>query len=878
MSDTVAHVSVVLDAENPWPGLHEFDERDRDFFNGRDSESAELARQVRDAALTVLFGGSGLGKTSLLRAGLIPKLPEEHYLPIYLRIDPRDKELPLIEQAAAALRAQLATRKVEHPPFPEGEPLWEYLHRSGLEFWSAQNHLLTPVFIIDQLEEVFTLGAENHDAVRKFRDELADLIENRVPGSLAVCLEQAEFPLGKFNLQARNYKFLLSFREDFLPDFEAWRSTIPAMMRNRLRLLPMDGEKALEAVSKTGGKLVSNDVANAIVQFVAVGGLELEDHRPSTPPSLDAPALLLHNQALEAQMIEPSLLSLVCTGLNERRKKAGKTVIDQDLLCGTGRAIVAEFYDECVKDLAPGTRQFIETELITEGGHRNPYPKEDAIAQGYITDAELDTLVKRRLLRVEPHLGADRIELIHDLLTTVVRQFRDQERLRQRRANERKMEKKRRQYWAAAGAAVLATIVLIAVLGIVLRNEALNRAIANRQRAVAQAIDQRYDEALHLLEGSLATYQRWGEDGSSASTYVEIGKVLIRQGALDEARRNFERALDLARQTGSGSLEGEALESLASLEEKEGNGDKALELYSKALGRYVPSGAVNASARILERLADEASEQGRKADAAKRYRESLAYYAIAGDWLSMKRVKRLLEPLSAWAPVWGYLLDIRRGLRHPMRSDSISIGRDTLEDGIRNDVSFGSNFVSRRHLNINREGFQADDLRSLNGTTINGTVLPYGTGVNLADGDVITLANVEALQFTTKDVEPTQPPSSAWAIFIGGDRFYQYLTGPEYSVVMNNSTLRIEEGNVKPSLLKLRWADNKYEMFDMQDRWTLVYWMKENDYNYSGGIAPTGAWMEWVGMPFTYVQLSDDGKTTQKNGPTFQAILMESRR
>lgn len=184
--------------------------------------------------------------------------------------------------------------------------------------------------------------------------------------------------------------------------------------------------------------------------------------------------------------------------------------------------------------------------------------------------------------------------------------------------------------------------------------------------------------------------------------------------------KTLERALDLAKRAGSGASEGDALESLASLEEKAGNIDKALEFYALALKQYAASGEVYASARILERLADEASEQGRKADAAKRYRESLDYYTISGDWLSIKRVKRLLEPLSDWAPAWGYLLDIMSGLRHPMRSDSVSVGRDSPEGAIRNNVSFSSTFVSRRHLNINREGLQVDDLRSLNGTTING--------------------------------------------------------------------------------------------------------------------------------------------------------------
>ena len=874
MSDHSTHAPVVLDAENPWPGLHEFDECGQRYFNGRAQESAELARQVRDAALTVLFGASGLGKTSLLKAGLMPKLSAEHYLPIYLRIDPRDRKAPLIEQVSEGLRGQLARGKVDHPSFPADESLWEYLHRKDLEFWSAQNELLIPVVILDQFEELFTLGAENRDAVRQLRDDLADLIENRVPGALAVRLERADFPLEQFSLQARNYKLLLSFREDFLPDFETWGGAIPALMRNRLRLLPMNGEQAFEAVSTTGGRLVDTEVTNAIVHFVAAAGLQPEGKKPlmPTPPAAAAP--LLANEELKGLMIEPALLSLVCTGLNERRKRSDKSVIDQELLRGTGSAIVAEFYEDCVRDLAPASRRFIETELITESGHRNPYPKEDAIAQGFMTEAELEKLVNRRLLRVEPQLGADRIELIHDLLTPVVSQFRDQEQARQCRESELAMQKKRRWRKVLTGAAVLVTIVLTVIAVWLLRNEGLNEATKNRQHAIDRAIAQEYGEALTLLDGSLATYQRWGEDDGAARTYIEIGKVHIRNGALHEARKNFESALDLARQTGIRAAEGEALESLASLEETAGHIDKALGFYSQALEKYASSGEVAASARIQERLADEASEQGRKAEAVERYRESLSYYTISGDWLGMKRVRRLLEPFSAWAPAWGYLLDIKTGLRHSLRSNSVSIGRDVPNE-IRNEISFSNNFVSRRHLNIQREGFRADDLRSRNGTTVNGSLLPYGTGVKLVDGDVIALANVEALQFRTKDVEATPPPSSAWAIFIGEDGFYQYLTAYEYSLVMDGGRLRIVEGSVEASLLKVRRADSKYQIFDMQDKWTLIFTMKTSDYEYGSSPAPTGEWIGGAEASFVYVQLGGDGRTVRKTGPAFQFILME---
>ena len=57
------------------------------YFHGREEEAAELARRVQRKHLTVLFGQSGLGKTSLLRAGLVPRLRGEGYCPVYVRMD-----------------------------------------------------------------------------------------------------------------------------------------------------------------------------------------------------------------------------------------------------------------------------------------------------------------------------------------------------------------------------------------------------------------------------------------------------------------------------------------------------------------------------------------------------------------------------------------------------------------------------------------------------------------------------------------------------------------------------------------------------------------------------------------------------------------------
>ena len=79
--------SISIDPENPWLGLFSYSEETRAYFHGRDEETGELARRVQRKLLTILFGQSGLGKTSLLRAGLVPRLRAEGYCEIDVGVD-----------------------------------------------------------------------------------------------------------------------------------------------------------------------------------------------------------------------------------------------------------------------------------------------------------------------------------------------------------------------------------------------------------------------------------------------------------------------------------------------------------------------------------------------------------------------------------------------------------------------------------------------------------------------------------------------------------------------------------------------------------------------------------------------------------------------
>src|SRR5512135_1907695 len=151
---------VAIDPEHPWLGLFSYSEETRAYFHGRDEEAAELARRVQRKNLTVLFGQSGLGKTSLLRAGLVPRLRGEGFCPVYVRVDYGPDSPPPAEQIKQAIFK--ATGAAGHWTRPgsaiEGESLWEFLHHRGDLLRDAEGRTVLPLLIFDQFEEIFTLA------------------------------------------------------------------------------------------------------------------------------------------------------------------------------------------------------------------------------------------------------------------------------------------------------------------------------------------------------------------------------------------------------------------------------------------------------------------------------------------------------------------------------------------------------------------------------------------------------------------------------------------------------------------------------------------------------------------------------------------------
>lgn len=185
----------------PYPGLLAFQEEDAAIFFGRESEIREglsLLNQIRNFGgppLTLILGGSGSGKSSLMRAGLLPRLKRD---PQWLVIDPfRPLKAPF-DELARALRQRFSQVMPPQQGLPtdvgyvQDQLRWQkkdttQLVEAFLQLIEelrekAKSRESTVLLMIDQCEELQALGGANEEGVRflLFLRALLDRADSRV--------------------------------------------------------------------------------------------------------------------------------------------------------------------------------------------------------------------------------------------------------------------------------------------------------------------------------------------------------------------------------------------------------------------------------------------------------------------------------------------------------------------------------------------------------------------------------------------------------------------------------------------------------------------------------------------------------------------------
>ena len=214
-------------APSPYKFLDHYDytEKDQSIFFGRERETEILLADVLVQRLVVLFARTGTGKTSLINAGVRPRLHEQEFETFLVRVskDPTESARTEIVKAlqAIAVERKLPAEQLA-AQFLEGNSLAEQLiHLTKL----VEKPI---VLFFDQFEEFFIHVKPASEQGRQFISDIGAIYRNRDSG----------------------VHIVFSMREEFFVEMDAFRSEIPSIFHNEsnLRLRCFNLKQARDAI------------------------------------------------------------------------------------------------------------------------------------------------------------------------------------------------------------------------------------------------------------------------------------------------------------------------------------------------------------------------------------------------------------------------------------------------------------------------------------------------------------------------------------------------------------------------------------------------------------------------------------------------------
>lgn len=526
VSVPASFVPTLPDDRRRYPGVRSFEEPDWTRFFGRTHATDELLLRVLSVRLLLQFAPSGVGKTSLLNAGLFPKLRLHNCFPFIIRLN-QDKE-SLTQAATRSLKDAATWSGLKEPVIPENaESLWALL--AGIQLWSHDLLLLTPVLVFDQFEEVFTLRDDSFR--RGFALEVGELLGRRayrrsIGHSPEESAEESTAP---------DVKIIISLREEYLGKLEEFSASIPDLFHERLRLWPLTADEAKEAIIEPA---------------------KLEGDAWLSPPFKFEPACLnglidfIDGTSDKVKVIEPLTLQLVCQQAEENaRTRVGPHEHPAELriddfggLAGLERLVQSYFTSELDKLDGSGIRK--QARAMFEQGLLDPTGKRLMLEQGEIERdygldaATLNTLVDSRLLRREPRNESDFYEISHDRLAETIAKNR----------------KAKLPGWVRPTIAVGAVLIIaVFVFAIYLKAAKAQADSARAQTEKALVFLLEEDLVSRLREAGLSdalqrVLDKVDIDESSKSLALALklrhqGDILRERGTVKEARGKFTESL-----------------------------------------------------------------------------------------------------------------------------------------------------------------------------------------------------------------------------------------------------------------------------------------------------------------------------------------------
>lgn len=378
--------------DNPWRGLTPYTEPkigEKFFaFCGRSKATGELTSMILNNLFVSLYGKTGIGKTSLLQAGVFPYLRSRHYFPISIRLGRLSKEDNLAGFVISELKRSIGAKNIQSNckelDLLNENCLWHYF--SSTLFFDAKGQAVFPVLVFDQFEEIFL---SRKDDAWFFMRQLYSLLDD----SLIANEEKGQH-------SETNFRIVVSIREDelFRLDDCIDSLNLSEMLSNRFRLAELRDEEAREVILIPGDGIIKKyekeELATQIIQYV---------------------------KDKNGNQLNTLLLSLICDLLYEAAVKEQCDFISIRHLQSLGDNPLKEFYQSVANNFTRKQRTFVEERLVDINGRRNPVPlnefehffgKDDSLFNG---DKHIFNTVS-----VASDNTIARVELVHDLIAQTI--------------------------------------------------------------------------------------------------------------------------------------------------------------------------------------------------------------------------------------------------------------------------------------------------------------------------------------------------------------------------------------------------------------------------------------------------------------------------
>jgi energy-coupling factor transporter ATP-binding protein EcfA2 len=397
-----------------YPGIKPFTSDEQPLFFGRDQDIENLYSLIFVKQIVVLYGKSGQGKSSLINAGIIPKLDEEKTFTYFnirlINYSKKEESNSLSPVQTVSLKLgqnidhSLKVHSLIDTILPNEDSFWYWIKKLQTINSDQKKFIL----FFDQFEELFTYP---NNQIEEFSLQLSDLLYNTIPVRFRQRISEMD-DKNEINEDLHDtlydkpeIKVVFSIRSDRISLINHLAKRHPAILQNCYEL---------ESLNR-------NQVWNAINKPALIDDLSLFITPTFTYTDDAINKIIAHITNEQDDRIDLATLQIICRYIEDQLVNQDKIREINSEILGDIKKIFTRFYINILSRLNENdlkkAQQLIEEELL-EGGRRNPLSLSYIQTKFNIEEKLLLFLESTSLLRKEMDAeGRILIELSHDALT-----------------------------------------------------------------------------------------------------------------------------------------------------------------------------------------------------------------------------------------------------------------------------------------------------------------------------------------------------------------------------------------------------------------------------------------------------------------------------